>query len=218
MPPRHVRNLNRRKDRARKNKPSSRRTMRTESKKQIFRANDLLSVGHEKQIFRANALNSLSEIENLVVEEGGGKKTFRADKRYKVLSKITQASQQSEKKGLGAKIFQSKFVMKLLHNRAGQIVSALTGLVIGKLITSGFLEQIQANEPLRQFLIDIGINPTEAGIMGLISGLFWALYNLAMTMVYGAKFRDIQIAHGLEPDRWAGPKTMAAAIETKNNK
>lgn len=108
-------------------------------------------------------------------------------------------------------VLTSKMILKLVHNRAAQFITAGAGFVVGKILSSGFIETIQGNEVLVQFLNDVGIAPTEAGITGLITGLFWAVYNLIMTLVYGAKFKEIQVAHALPADRWAGPLTMAAA-------
>ena len=118
--------------------------------------------------------------------------------------------EESDKKGLMGRVLPSKMLMKLLHSRAAQVISALVGLGVGKIVSTGFLEKIQANEGLSQFLTDVGLPPTEAGITGLATMIAWAIYNLVMTNMYGNKFKEIQEANGLAPDRWPGPKTMAA--------
>ena len=115
-------------------------------------------------------------------------------------------------------ILGSSFVLKVLNSRASQFISAIAGFLVGQVIASGFLEKIQGNEALVQFLTDVGIAPTEAGITGLLTGIFWGVYNLVMTLMYGAKFKEIQQAHGLDTDRWAGPITMAAAKHIEGGK
>lgn len=171
----------------------------------------------DKQVFRAHGAAALPDED--------GKKVFRSDTNPPAILK-PQKFRASEKVQLltkkektpnnpASKILMSKFVMKLVHNRAAQFISAGAGLLVGKLVTAGFLETIQENAALSEFLMNLGISPTEAGIMGFVSGLFWAVYNLLMTLAYGAKFRQIQVVNDLEPDRWAGPKTMAAITPKK---
>ena len=107
--------------------------------------------------------------------------------------------------------------MKAINSRAAQFISGGAGFLAGKLVSAGFLDKITGNETLVEFLGAIGFIPTQSSIELLFVGLFWALYNAGMTLAYGAKFKEIQQAHGLVPDRWAGPKTMAAALETKGD-
>jgi hypothetical protein len=118
-----------------------------------------------------------------------------------------------EKSNFLMKLLTNKMVMKVIYSRSGQFIAAGVGFIVGQIATSGFLEKIQSNAALAEFLTTVGIAPTEAGITGVVTGLFWASYNLIMTIVYGDKFKEIQEAHGLVPDRWAGPETMAAALK-----
>ena len=130
-----------------------------------------------------------------------------------IMRRTRDKTMEDKKTNFFTGLLTSKIVMKLINSRASQLISAGAGFLVGQIVSSGFLEKIQGNEALVQFLTDIGIAPTEAGITGLLTGLFWAVYNLLMTLVYGAKFKQIQQAHGLKTDRWAGPKTMEAAIK-----
>lgn len=116
-----------------------------------------------------------------------------------------------EKTGFIKGLLQSKMAMKILHSRATQFISAGVGAAVGKLASSGLLEKIQSNELVSGFMYDVGIPPTEAGLISVATVLAWATYNMLMKALYGKKFKEIQTAHGLKADGWAGPKTMEAA-------
>lgn len=108
-------------------------------------------------------------------------------------------------------IIGSNLILKLVHSRASQFISGIVGYAVGKALASDLVEKIKGMPSLVELLEAIGIPPTEAGLTLVFTTLAWALYNLIMTLLYGAKFKEIQHAHGLAEDRWAGPLTMRAA-------
>ena len=148
----------------------------------------------------------LAKVDEIITE--GKAPPAKKEKAPKAKASIWENPKKNKGPGFFKRVTSTKWAMKLLHNRASQLISALAGLVVGKLVSAGVLEYLEQNDAVRQFVIDIGITPTEAGIVGLITGIFWSLYNLIMTWMYGAKFKRVQIANDLAPDRWAGPKTM----------
>jgi hypothetical protein len=131
------------------------------------------------------------------------------------ISNNKQAKNKKPKRSMKAAIFtnilHSDFVLKIVHSRASQFISGLVGFGVGKIMSTGVIDTVNSMPAVAEFLTESGLMPTEASLTVWLTALAWAGYNMAMTLVYGSKFKEIQHAHGLEEDRWAGPKTMEAA-------
>lgn len=127
--------------------------------------------------------------------------------RTKVVSQMSNTDDKSSAPLLG-RVAASGLVMKLIHSRAAQGISAAVGFGVSKLVDSGLLTFITSKPALEQFLTDANLMPTEAGLTVFFTGLAWAGYNTAMNLVYGNKFAQLQKENNLVVDRWPGKETM----------